>query len=105
MKMPRVWAASWMTAGPKLLPMAMSGTVILRQLGSVLMSVGPVSTGAHVNHLLNYMLKYEGHAGWSLPSLALPLMGELPLPNTHIHLGKLAPPFTMSVGELALPLI
>ena len=57
--------------GPTLLPSAMSGSVILLQLESMLISTAPVTTVAHVSHVLNYVLnhvlKHEGHAELTLP--------------------------------------
>lgn len=41
------------TSGPKLLLMAMTGSMVLLQMGSVMMSIAHINTEAH----LNYMLK------------------------------------------------
>lgn len=38
----------------KLLLLAMSGSVVLLKLGFVLMSVVCITTGSHVNHVLNH---------------------------------------------------
>lgn len=42
-------------------------SVVLLQLGSVLMSIAHVSTEAHVNHMPNHVLKYKGHTELPLP--------------------------------------
>lgn len=76
------------TATSKLLLLAMSGSVVLTQLGSVLMSIAHVTTGAYVNYVLNRVLKYKGHAEL-LPLLTAPHGRAGPL-----HLGKLALPLT-----------
>lgn len=59
------------TTGPKLLLLAIPGSVVLLLLGSVFMSVAHVITGAHashvLNHLLNHVLKYKGSAELTLP--------------------------------------
>lgn len=41
------------TSGPKLLLRALSGSMVLLQLGSMLMSMTHITTEAHVNHVLN----------------------------------------------------
>lgn len=51
----------------KLLLLVMSECVVLLQLGSVLMSIAHVSTEAHVNHMLNHVLKYKGRTELPLP--------------------------------------
>lgn len=48
--------------------MAISWSVILLQLGSVLMLVVWVTTKASLNRKLNHVLKYEGLESWSHPS-------------------------------------
>lgn len=45
---------------PKLLLLAMSASVVLLQLGSVLAFFVHITTGAHRNIVLNHVLKYEG---------------------------------------------
>lgn len=90
------------TTGPKLLLLVMSESMVLMQLGSGLMSITHVTTGAFVNHVLNPVLKYEchpelvpnftglGRAGPhsqraeepTLPLLAPFLIGELTLPHS-----------------------
>lgn len=50
---------SMVTPGPKLLLLAMSGSVVLPLLGSVLMFIVQVNTGAHVNLVLNHDLRYK----------------------------------------------
>ena len=100
------------TIRPKLLLRAMSESMILLQLRSV-MSVACVNTETHVNHVCcgpRVMLS------WTLPSLALgelatmatktreltpPLIGELP-PTPHLE--KLVLPLTKGDGKLAPPL-
>lgn len=105
---------------PKLLLlMALSGPMVLLQLGPVLMYVhclcyqeGPCEPCVEV-------LKHEwqGHAGLTLPLTDLGraslLTGELAcppslpphrsFPPTHTYLGKLAPPLTTGMGELTVP--
>lgn len=60
-----------MTTGPKLLLLAIPGSVVLLLLGSVFMSAAHVTTGAHashvLNHLLNHVLRYKGSAELTLP--------------------------------------
>lgn len=105
---------------PKLLPLAISGPMVLLQLGPVLMYVhclcyqgGPCEPCVEV-------LKHEwqGHAGLTLPLTDLGraslLTGELACPPslpphrraspTHTYLGKLAPPLSTGMGELTVPL-
>lgn len=63
-----------MTTGPKLLLLAISGSVGLLLLGSVFMSDAHVTTGAHashvLNHPLNHVLKFKGSAKLTLPLTA-----------------------------------
>lgn len=56
---PRAVVTTW----PKMLLMAMSGSVIQTQLGSVLMFIACVITGANANHVL----KSEGFAELTPP--------------------------------------
>lgn len=51
-----------MTSGPKLLQTAMSESMVLWQLGFVLVYIVHVTTEPHVSHVLNPVLKYEDHA-------------------------------------------
>ena len=48
-----------MTWGPKILLLAMSGSIVLQNLRSVLMPIMYVITGAHENHMLNHVMRYE----------------------------------------------
>lgn len=50
-----------MTSWAKLL-IAMSKYVVLFQLLSVLLSIACITTGHHLNYMLNHVLKYLGHA-------------------------------------------
>lgn len=43
------------TSGPKLLLMAMSGSLVLLLLGSLLTSIVCVTTGGHMNDVLTYV--------------------------------------------------
>ena len=53
-----------MSSRPKLLPRAMSGSVVLLQLGSVLMVVTPVSSLGHGNYSV---MESESHTEQALP--------------------------------------
>lgn len=68
-----------MTSGPKMLFLAMSGSIVLPNLRSVLMPVVYVITGAHENHVLNHVMRYE----------SLTELGTL-----TIGMKELAPPLT-----------
>lgn len=61
-----------MSSRPKLLPRAVSGSVVLLQLGSVLMVVTPVSSLGHENHSV---IESEGHTEGVLP-FAAPVPGK-----------------------------
>lgn len=58
---------SMVTPGPKLLLLDMSGSVVLPQLGSVLIFIAQVNTRTHVNLVLNNELKYKGITEQFLP--------------------------------------
>ena len=68
---------------PKLLPRAsISGSMVLLQLGSVMVPIAYVSTGGHWNHaVLSWPLLL-----WALAGYCLPLL-----------LGKIAPPLTIGL--------
>lgn len=59
---PVLQSGAMVTTGPKLLLVVMSESMVLMQLGSVLMSITRVTTGVCVNHELNPVLKYECHS-------------------------------------------
>ena len=48
-----------MTLGPKMLLLAMSGSIVLPNLRSVLMPIVYVITKAHENRVLNHVMRYE----------------------------------------------
>lgn len=59
------------TSDPKLLLLAMSGSMVLMQLGSVLLSVVYVTKRGHGNHVMNHVLKYQHHAELPTPITGL----------------------------------
>lgn len=59
------------TSEPKLLLLAMSGSLVLMQLGSVLLSVVHVTKRGHENHVMNHVLKYQCRAEWAAPITGL----------------------------------
>lgn len=71
------------TSGPKLLRMAMSGSMVLPHLGSVLMSLAHVTTGAQANHVLDHVLKYKD---FTRLALALTDPGRAALPTGELAL-------------------
>lgn len=109
-------------ARPKLLPLAISGPMVLLQLGSVLMYVHCLCYHGSPYEPCVEVLKHEGHAELTLPltdlgratlltgelARTLPLTPSLPPPwrafPPPIYLEKLAPPLTTGMGELTVPL-
>ena len=103
--------------------MAMSRSIVLIQLGSVLTFIAHVPIGVHANHVLNHVLMYNSYAELILDQgEKYPLTGEqtpLPLSSPGIKnqnnpgTEELAPPLVAycirgaswgSTGELTLPL-
>ena len=99
------------TFRPKLLLLAMSGSRVLLQLGSVLMSNACVSTGTHtndvlnqlLNYVLNHVLKYKAHAEPVLPLTGLGRAAPLTMELTLCQPWD-SGPYDLSMGELAPPL-
>lgn len=77
--------ATQVTSGLKLLLLAISGSLFLRQPGCVLMFFACVTIEAHVTHVLNPGMKYQGHADGPAP--------QCPQRTTYTYTRKQILPF------------
>lgn len=84
------------TSRPELLPRATSGSMVLPQLGSVLISMAHVITGGHKNHACS---NPRAALSWHRPSLAL---RDLVLPLNG-HCSKKTGPTLRKAGPVPSP--